>query len=88
MSYDLSLGKLKIIHVALQCNLSVEPNISELLQDPHETKPYFTEVKIASSNFMSDRFRDFSLVFFPLIESEISEQANRQIATEEPKKDL
>ena len=37
---------------------------------------------------MSDRFRDFSLVFFPLIESEISEQANRQIATEEPKKDL
>ena len=48
----------------------------------------FTEVKITSSNFMSDRFRDFSLVFFPLIESEISEQANRQIAAEEPKKDL
>ena len=32
---------------------------------------------------MSDLFRDFSLVFFSLIESEISEQASRQIAIEE-----
>ena len=33
---------------------------------------------------MSDLFRDFSLVFFfSLIESEISEQASRQMAIEE-----
>ena len=34
---------------------------------------------------MFDLFRDFSLAFFPLIESEISEQASRQVATEETK---
>ena len=33
-----------------------------------------------------DLFRDFSLAFFSLIESEILEQANRQVTTEEPKK--
>ena len=32
---------------------------------------------------MSDLFRDFSLVFFSLIEIEISEQASRQMAIEE-----
>ena len=35
---------------------------------------------------MSDFLRDFSLFFFFLIEIEISEQASRQITTEEPKK--
>ena len=34
---------------------------------------------------MSNHFPDFSLAFFSLIESEISEQASRQVATEEPK---
>ena len=37
---------------------------------------------------MSDLFRDFSLVFFSLIESEISEQASRQIAIEKLNKGL
>ena len=40
---------------------------------------------------MSDHFPDFSLIFFIfclLIESEISEQVVRQIATEEPNKGL
>ena len=33
---------------------------------------------------MFDLFRDFVLAFFPIIESEISEQASRQVAIEEP----
>ena len=35
---------------------------------------------------MSDFLREFSLFFFSLIESEISEQASLQITKEEPKK--
>ena len=41
------LGRLNQIHAALECSLSIEPNISVSLQDPHRTKPYFTEVKIS-----------------------------------------
>ena len=42
----MSLGRSNIIIFTLQCSLSIEPNISELLQDPHGTKPYFTAVKV------------------------------------------
>ena len=35
---------------------------------------------------MFDLLRDFFLAFFSIIESEISEQASRQVATEEPNK--
>ena len=35
---------------------------------------------------MFDLFRDLSLTFFSSIESEISEQASRQVVTEEPEK--
>ena len=35
---------------------------------------------------LSDHLLDFSLAFFSLIESVISEQASRQVATEEPNK--
>ena len=37
---------------------------------------------------ISDLFPEFTLAFFLLIEGEISEQASRQIATEELNKDL
>ena len=42
----MSLGKLKMILAALQCNLSMESSMSELRHDPHKTKPYFTEGSI------------------------------------------
>ena len=35
---------------------------------------------------MFNLFRDFFLAFFPIIESEILEQASRQVETEEPNK--
>ena len=37
---------------------------------------------------MFDLFWDFFLAVFPIIESEISEQASRQVATETPNKGL
>ena len=37
---------------------------------------------------MSNLSRDFSLAFFSFIENEISEQANRQLVTEQPNKGL
>ena len=52
---------------------------------------YRTESKLSRHLLncaMSDLFQDFSLAVFPLIESEISEQASRQAATEEPNKGL
>lgn len=42
-------------------------------------------LRILPNCTISDLFRDFSLTFF-LIECEISEQASRQVATEEIKK--
>ena len=57
----------------------------------YESTEHRAELKLSRRlpNYtMFDLFWDFSLVFFSLIESEISEQANRQIATEEPNKGL
>ena len=44
MSYDKSLDRLNTILAALQWSLSIEPNISQLLQDSHRTKPYLTDL--------------------------------------------
>ena len=55
----------------------------------YESIQYRAELKLSRrlpNCTMSDFLRDFSLVFFSLIEIEISEQASRQITTEEPKK--
>ena len=55
---------------------------------------YKAELKLSShlpDYVMSDLFRDFSLAFFFFflsIESEFSEQASRQVTTEEPNKGL
>ena len=57
----------------------------------YESMEHRAELKLSrhlSNCTMFDLFRDFFLAFFPIIESEISEQASRQVATEEPNKGL
>ena len=57
----------------------------------YESIVHRTELKLSRhlpKCIMFDLFRDFFFAFFPIIESEISEQASRQVATEEPKKGL
>ena len=57
----------------------------------YESKEHRTELKLSRHlpNYtMFDLFRDFFFSFFPIVESEISEQASRQVATEEPNKGL
>lgn len=66
MSNDvISLGRLNIILAALRCTLSIEPDISELLQDPNRTKAYFTEVKITlkKNYFHAALRRNFQFAF-------------------------
>ena len=47
MSHDaMSLGKLKIILAALQCNCSIEQHKSELLHASHNIRAYCTDVRI------------------------------------------
>ena len=65
----MSLGRSNIILVALQCSLSIEPNISELLQDPHRTKPHQQRSKLLKKNYFNtshgrnlDRLSEFSLL--------------------------
>ena len=44
--YAISFRKLKINLAALQCSLSTEFNKSELVHNPYNTRPYFTEGRI------------------------------------------
>ena len=57
----------------------------------YESIEHRAELKLSShlpNCTMSYLFRDFSLAFFTIIESEISEQASRQVVTEEPNQAL
>ena len=49
----MSLDKLKVILAALQCCLSVEHNKSEIVHDPNNIRPYFTEGRITGCQDIS-----------------------------------